>query len=223
MVGWGTAFFDFNNDGWLDLFLSASEFARLGEAPSAPEAMLLPFPNLLFENRGDSTFLDVTPVSWQQQPKPSMGVAYADYDHDGQVDLVVGNFTVGYSLYRNASLRGAGNHWLTVRLEGRPPVNRDAIGARVFVTTADGLTRMQEVKSGSSLGAGNDTALHFGLGESMVRLGAGRVARWDRGGVRGGRCRSDLGPDLRPGGGGQVAGRHNLLPLITAVLTMSDS
>ncbi len=168
VVGWGTAFFDFNNDGWLDLFLSASEFARLGEAPSAPEAMLLPFPNLLFENRGDSTFLDVTPVSWQQQPKPSMGVAYADYDHDGQVDLVVGNFTVGYSLYRNESLRGAGNHWLTVRLEGRPPVNRDAIGARAFVTTADGLTRMQEVKSGSSLGAGNDTALHFGLGESMV-------------------------------------------------------
>ena len=51
-----------------------------------------------------------------------------------------------------------------MRLEGRPPVNRDAIGARVFVTPGDGRPRMQEVKSGSSLGAGNDTALHFGLG-----------------------------------------------------------
>ena len=69
-------------------------------------------------------------------------------------------------------LTGADNHWLTVRLEGRGPINRDAIGARVFVTPGDGRTRgrprMQEVKSGSSLGAGNDTALHFGLGAAAT-------------------------------------------------------
>ena len=85
---------------------------------------------------------------------------------DGLVDFVVGNFGQGYTLYRNAGLAGAENHWLTIRLEGRAPINFDAIHARVFVTTEDGLTRMQEVKSGSSLGAGNDTALHFGLGGS---------------------------------------------------------
>ncbi len=126
----------------------------------------MPHPNVLFRNLGDGTFLDVTPASWQERPRPSLGVAYADYD--GFVDFVVGNFSLGYTLHRNAGLVGADNHWLTVRLEGRPPVNRDAISARVFVTTADGMTRMREVKSGSSLGAGNDTALHFGLGASEV-------------------------------------------------------
>jgi hypothetical protein len=172
-VGWGTAFFDFNNDGWLDLFLAATELARHHVAPSAPEGMLFPFPNLLFENQGDGTFRYVTPMSWQQHPESSMGIAYADYDHDGRIDFVVGNFDQGYTLYRNVGLAAADRHWLTVRLEGRPPVNRDALGARVFVTTSDGLTRMQEVKSGSSLGAGNDTALHFGLGDAtsaMVRI-----------------------------------------------------
>ena len=47
-----------------------------------------------------------------------MGIAYADYDRDGFVDFVVGNFDVGFVLYRNAGLAGAGNHWLTVRHEG---------------------------------------------------------------------------------------------------------
>ncbi|MCY4355463.1 MAG: CRTAC1 family protein [Truepera sp.] len=165
VVGWGTAFFDFNNDGWLDLFLASTELIWAQDL-QRPEGMLFPYPNPLFQNRGDGTFLDVTPTSWQQQPKPSMGVAYADYDRDGLVDFVVGNFGQGYTLYRNAGLAGAENHWLTIRLEGRAPINFDAIHARVFVTTKDGLTRMQEVKSGSSLGAGNDTALHFGLGGS---------------------------------------------------------
>ena len=169
VVGWGTAFFDFDNDGWLDLFLATTELVRtFDEAAPEAEGMLFPNPNVLFENRGDGTFVEVTPPSWRQRPEPSMGVAYADYDHDGLIDFVVGNFDRGYRLYRNAGLAGADNHWLTVRLEGRPPVNRDAIGARVFVTTSDGLTRMQEVKSGSSLGAGNDTALHFGLGEATI-------------------------------------------------------
>ena len=167
-VGWGTVFFDFNNDGWLDLFLAATERARRPDVPSGPEGMLFAFPNLLFENNGDGTFSYATPPAWHQHPRPSLGVAYADYDRDGNVDLVVGNFGEDYSLYRNSGTSGAGNHWLTVRLEGRTPINRDAIHARVFVTTGDGLTRMQEVKSGSSLGAGNDTALHFGLAGSEV-------------------------------------------------------
>ena len=87
--------------------------------------------------------------------------AYADYDRDGGVDFVVGNFDVGYTLYRNTRLAGAGNHCLTVRLDGRPPRRDRGAGLR---HPRGGRPRMQEVKSGSSLGAGNDTALHFGLG-----------------------------------------------------------
>ena len=164
LVGWGTAFFDFDNDGWLDLLLAASGYAERFRSSTAAAGLLFPHPNVLFRNRGYGNYAAVTPPSWQARPKPSMGVAYADYDRDGGVDFVVGNFDVGYTLYRNTRLTGAGNHWLTVRLEGRPPVNRDAIGARVYVTPHGGRPRMQEVKSGSSLGAGNDTALHFGLG-----------------------------------------------------------
>ena len=100
---------------------------------------------------------------WQDDPKPSLGTAYADYDNDGFIDFIVGNFNIGYALHHNTGHIGANNNWLTIRLEGRSPINRDAIGARVYVTTTDGTTRMQEVKSGSSFGAGNDTALHFGL------------------------------------------------------------
>ena len=168
VVGWGTAFFDFDNDGWLDLFLAASGYAERFRSSTGSVGLLFPYANVLFRNRGYGNYVDVTPPAWHQRPKPSMGVAYADYDRDGFVDFVVGNFDVGFMLHRNAGLAGAGNHWLTVRLEGRPPVNRDAIGARVFVTPGAGRPRMQEVKSGSSLGAGNDTALHFGLGESSL-------------------------------------------------------
>ena len=169
IVGWGTAFFDFDNDGWLDLFLAATGYSPRFSDPGAPiDLLFLPHPNVLFRNRGYGNYVEVTPASWQARPDPSMGVAYADYDGDGFVDFVVGNFDVGYTLYRNAGLAGPDNHWLTVRLEGRGPINRDAIGARVFVTAGDGRPRMQEVKSGSALGAGNDTALHFGLGGSAT-------------------------------------------------------
>ena len=166
VAGWGTAFFDFDNDGWLDLFLATTGVAERFESSTGLLGFLFPYANVLFRNRGYGNYVDVTPPGWHKDRNPSMGVAYADYDRDGLVDFVVGNFDVGYTLYRNTGLAATGNHWLTVRLEGRPPVNRDAIGARVFVTPADGRTRMQEVKSGSSLGAGNDTALHFGLGRS---------------------------------------------------------
>ena len=168
VVGWGTAFFDFDNNGWLDLFLATTGFIMPTIGSTGSSGLLFPKPNVLFQNQGDGSYLDVTPNSWQEIPKASLGIAYADYDHDGFVDLVVGNFNRGYALYRNTGLAGAEHHWLIIRLEGRAPVNRDAIGARVFVSTEDGLTRMQEVKSGSSFGAGNDTALHFGLGEWSV-------------------------------------------------------
>lgn len=85
---------------------------------------------------------------------------------DGWIDFVVTEWNEGFTLYRNASAVGAGNHWLTVRLRARPGVNRNAIGARVTVQTSRGSSQMQEVKSGSSLGAGNDLALHFRLGRA---------------------------------------------------------
>ena len=167
-VGWGTAFFDFDNDGWLDLYLATTEFIQ-EDINIGAEGMHFSYPNFLFQNRADGAFNDVTPISWIQQPAPTMGFAYADYDHDGRLDFVIGNWDEGYRLYRNEGLINPDNHWITIRLVGEGPVNRDAIGARVFVQTSDDRLLMQEVKSGSSLGSGNDTALHFGLGQATIR------------------------------------------------------
>ncbi len=166
-VGWGTAFLDYDNDGWQDLFLSTTEFRNL-EPGSPPDGMHFEHPNLLFHNDQNGTFSNSGPTIWLEQPQPSMGMAYADFDRDGWLDIVTGDWNLGYRLYRNETDQLVANNWLTIRLVGDGPVNRDAIGARVYLATDDGRLQMQEIKSGSSLGAGNDTALHFGLGDAMV-------------------------------------------------------
>ena len=156
-VAWGTLFFDYDNDGWLDLYLAVMEGLE-GETGA----------NLLFKNLGDGTFNNVTAGSGADDPGRSTGVAYADYDADGRVDLLVGNYDDGYVLYRNESLAAENNNWLAIKLIGKSPVNRDGVGARVTVTDSNGRSQMQEVKNGSSLGAGNSLVLHFGLGQARV-------------------------------------------------------
>ena len=112
----------------------------------------------------DGTFEDVTPVGWLEDIHPNMGFAYADYDKDGKVDYALGRWNEGYALFHNET--EGQSDWLRLRLSGGGPVNRDAIGARVYLTLSDGRTLMQEVKSGSSLGAGNALTLYFGLGSA---------------------------------------------------------
>ncbi len=130
----------------------------LDETPS-------PF-NPIFHNNGDGTFTNIDHASGAADPGPSIGVAYADYDNDGWVDLVVGNYHRSYQLYHNERLAAGDNHWLTLKLVGGGPVNRDAIGAKAFVSTADSRTQVQEVRSGSAMGSGNALALYFGLGQA---------------------------------------------------------
>ena len=167
-VGWGTMFFDYDNDGWLDLFLTATEFIQF-DIFSGPEGMMFEYRDFLFRNRGDGSFADATPQDWLTNLTPSMGLAYADYDRDGWLDFVLGNWNEGYRLFRNTGAAGSGNNWLNVRLIGGGDINRDAIGSRVYLMTDQGRALMQEVKAGSSLGAGNDMALHFGLGDAKPR------------------------------------------------------
>ncbi len=172
-VGWGTAFFDFDNDGFLDLYLAATGMPFLsgsfygGVAPDL-EDFRHPYPDSLFRNEGDGTFSDASVWALDGSLRPTMGFAYADYDNDGFVDFVVGVWDEGYALYRNQGTAGAHHNWLTLRLVGGGRVNRDAVGAKAYVTTSDGRTQYRQVINGSSLGAGNDLALHFGLGEAVV-------------------------------------------------------
>jgi len=151
-IGWGSVFLDYDNDSWPDLYLATSpnEISQV---------------NRLYRNLGDGSFQDLSYKSGAANQAMSLGVAAADYNRDGRLDLIVGNMGSGYALYKN---RTRGGHWLSVRLKGGGPVNADAIGARVTATLSNGRMLLGEVKCGSSLGAGNDLALHFGLGQASV-------------------------------------------------------
>ena len=160
-VGWGTGFFDYDNDGWKDIYLAATGFVQ-EDIYLPPEGMHFPHPNYLFRNNQDGTFTDV----WQGEERPSMGFAYADYDNNGAVDFVVSNWNEPYQLFRNDSAES--HNWLTLDLRGGDDINRDAVGTQVLLTTTDGMQQHQAVTCGGSLGAGNDMRLHFGLGNSEV-------------------------------------------------------
>lgn len=155
-VGWGVVSLDYDNDGARDLYVAL----MMADRPGAF--------NPLFRNDGTGVFSDIGHASGADDPGPSVGVATADYDNDGWVDLVVGNYDHGYRLFRNTALAGDANRWLALRLVGGGPVNRDAVGARAYVTTSDGRVQMQDVHNGSSIGGGSTLTLHFGLGEAEI-------------------------------------------------------
>ncbi|MEZ4616755.1 MAG: FG-GAP-like repeat-containing protein [Caldilineaceae bacterium] len=175
-VGWGASFFDYDNDGWLDLFMATTEFRR-SDPNQPPDGMHFGHPNLLYHNTGKNdgngeagapAFTNVTPATWYEVPRSSMGIAYADYDHDGRIDFVTGDWNQGYVLYRNVSKAGAEHNWFAAHLVGDGPVNRDAAGARLYLTDSNGKTQLREVRIGSSLGAGEETDLYFGLGTATI-------------------------------------------------------
>ena len=154
-VMWGIVFFDYDNDGDMDLYVV--DGTRDDHRP-----------NRLFGNDGDGNFSDVSLGSGTDQVGDGRGVSTADYDGDGWADLIVSERASRYTLLRNLGGNSTPANWLRLRLEGGGPVNRDAVGARVGVVMTTGAVQMQEVKIGSSMGANHDPALHFGLGEASA-------------------------------------------------------
>lgn len=157
-IAWGTVALDYDNDGWQDLYLAVMMMADHTKLAVSP----------LYHNNGDGTFTQIRSGSGVSDVGPTMSAATADFDNDGWVDLLIGNKDAGYSLLRNQSGDHSDNHWLALTPVGGGPVNRDAVGARVTVRTSDGNVQMREVQNGSSLGAGNDLTLHFGLGTAAT-------------------------------------------------------
>lgn len=166
-ITWGTVFLDYDNDGWRDLYVAVADTADHKDVGA----------NKLFRNNADGTFTSIACHNEATDPRMSIGVAYADYDQDGWVDLIVGNMDEGYRLYKNQQGQLSNNNWLSIELEGAGPVNRDAVGARVYVTTKSG-KQMQEVINGSSVMAGNALELNFGLG---AERSADLLIRWSDG------------------------------------------
>ncbi len=159
-LAWGVSFCDYDNDGYQDLFIANGHLDENVQAFNPTG--FYEQPNLLFRNNRDSTFdeVGVDSGSGMRLEKVSRGFAYADYDNDGDLDLLVTNMKGSLDLLEN---REGQNTWLTLKLIGTRS-NRDAIGTRVKVTTGN-LTQIREVRSGSSYLSQNDIRLHFGLGK----------------------------------------------------------
>ncbi len=160
-TGWGTAFVDVDNDSYLDLLVAN------GHIPAADFiANTILDPNKLFKNNGDGTFTDISESANIGNTNRGRGLAYADFDKDGDIDFVVGNIhehdepEKRMEFYRNESNNSS--NWLGVKLEGTVN-NRDAYGAKVYVT-ANSRVFLQEKDGGSSHGSKNSDIIHFGLG-----------------------------------------------------------
>lgn len=167
LAGWGIS----GNAGDIDLDGRQDFFVTNGFDPSSG-------PGVLFRNLGDGSFADVT-LSLGGGAFDGRGVAFADFDNDGDLDLVVtADEGEPNRLWRNDS--STGRHWLGLRLRGARS-NASAIGARVVVTTAEG-SYVQEVSGGAGRGSQNSLPLEFGLGEATVVLQL--TIRWPSGTVQ---------------------------------------
>ena len=153
-VGWGDAAFDFDNDGWKDLFVVNGGLH-----------WLVPMEDLLLRNNGNGTFTDVSEEAgpYFKEKKVGRGAAFADYDNDGWIDafiVVLGG--KGILLHANPPAANLRNHWLTLKLTGTKS-NRDGFGARIEAVAGE-LHQMVENCPQSGYLSQNDPRPHFGLG-----------------------------------------------------------
>ena len=165
-LGWAAKFFDFDHDGWLDLFIANGHiYPNVDGAPSLNTSYRQV--NLLYRNRGNGSFENVTKRAGPgfAQPGTARGAAIGDLDRDGDLDLVVSNSDGPTMLLVNDGGAAAG-HWLEVRLRGGRS-NRDGIGARLTAAIG-GHSRMREVNPFGSYQSGSTLWVHFGLGTAKV-------------------------------------------------------
>jgi len=200
-LGWGVGFLDLDHDGWPDLFLvNGHVYPEVKQlATEAPYKQR----KIVYRNLGNGRFEDVTdrlgePIT---TPKAGRGAAFGDIDNDGDIDIIVNNVHDTPDLFRldrAASAAASAAHWITFKLVGTTS-NRDAIGARVRITTGRE-TQMDEVRGGGSYYAQNDFRVHFGIGAAStiervdVRWPNGVEESWDR-------VQADQFVTLKEGGG----------------------
>lgn len=159
-VGWGDAFLDFDNDGWLDFFMVNGHVYP--QVDSAAIGTHYREPALLFLNQHDGKFRDISKLAGpaMQVPRVSRGVATGDLFNDGRMDIVIENLKGSPVILRPQG--GTSNHWISLELAGTRS-NRLALNARVVATAGD-LVQSGEVLSGGSYLSQNDLRIHFGLG-----------------------------------------------------------
>ncbi len=180
-LGWGTMFFDFDNDGWPDLVLANGHVYP--EVDKYHLGSTYKEQRLLYRNNGNGTFSDISADAGPgiNATSSARGLAVGDLWNDGQLCVVINNVYAAPSLLANSV--HSGNHWIAFKTVGTRS-NRDGIGAKISVKNGE-RTLVDEVRSGSSYISQNDMRAHFGLGTAtkvgpvQVRWPSGLVERYD--------------------------------------------
>ena len=157
-VSWGTGFFDFNKDGFLDLFIVNGHIQDQIESYDS-STTYLQVDHLLINDQQNS--FDRQPTLFTT-PKSGRGAAFGDYDNDGDIDILVNNAHDVPTLWRNDTK--SMHHWLMVKLVGQNG-NRYGIGAKTKIITS-AQTWSAECRAGASYMSTNDSRLYFGLGQT---------------------------------------------------------
>jgi len=163
-TGWGTTWFDYDNDGWLDALTANGTIIML----EGHERVTFPYDQhrLLFRNLGDGRLENVTAKAGASftLSESGRGAAFGDVDNDGDVDVLIGNDAGRARLLLNNV--GNRQHWVGLKVVGAG--GRDMLGARVGVVTADGRTLWRRVRSDGSYASANDPRVLVGLGTAAA-------------------------------------------------------
>jgi enediyne biosynthesis protein E4 len=181
-TGFGTAWFDFDNDSWLDLITLNGSVSMIEAQARAKDPFPLKMLNQLFRNLGDGRFQDVSARGGEPFTllDVSRGAAFGDIDNDGDEDVVVGTANGPTRVFINNV--GNRNHWLGLRLTGIG--GRDMLGARVSVVRGTGPTLWRRARSDGSYASANDPRVLVGLGTSdspvtvRVQWPDGKMEEW---------------------------------------------
>ena len=155
--GWSIGLYDFDNDGWKDIFVSNS---HVNDTVEFFEASKYKLSNTVFTNRGDGTFQDASASSGLSRgvPRAHRGSGFADFNNDGRVDVVVVSLEGPVELWENVTPAGGG--WLNLKLTGTKS-NRDAIGARVRIGK-----QQNHMTTSAGYVSSSHNGVHFGTGEA---------------------------------------------------------
>jgi len=159
ITAWGIGIFDFDNDGWKDIFTSNAAILDNSE-----EVDQLPYKlaNSLLKNNRNGTFKDIAPSLGPALTTPAAhrGAAFGDLNNDGRVDIVINCLNGRPEILMNRG--GQGNHWLLINLVGTKS-NRDGLGARLKLT-AGASVQYNHASTSVGYGSSSDKRVHFGLG-----------------------------------------------------------